>query len=73
MCSSLGLGLSCHTCSRTPSYASSSLQTAILVRLPLAVLVVWVVCFVFYSRNLIHERREDAAAAAELAAAEAGE
>lgn len=41
--------------------------------LPLAVLVVWVVCFVFYSRSLIRERREDAAAAAELAAAEAGE
>mgnify|MGYP001618967522 CR=1 FL=1 len=40
--------------------------------LPLVVLVLWVACFVFYSRELIRERRAgEAAAAAEAAAVEA--
>lgn len=38
--------------------------------LPLGVLVVWILCFVFYSRSLIRERREAMAAVAAESAAE---
>lgn len=39
--------------------------------LPLAILVLWVACFVWYARELITERRADLAAAAALEEAEA--
>ena len=31
--------------------------------IPLGILVVWVVCFVFYSKSLIKEKKEDEALA----------
>ncbi|MFT3877313.1 MAG: PTS transporter subunit IIC [Propioniciclava sp.] len=36
--------------------------------LPLAIMIVWIVCFVFYARSLVKEQREDAAALVTAAA-----